>query len=72
MPNNYLAYYIKNKSLMMSAHLFEVNKPLNLKLNSEEVDRIYMLPLKEITMQMMEVKKYKNKSAHIFARYNQR
>lgn len=35
---------------MMSAHLFEVNKPLNLKLNSEEVDRIYMLPLKEITM----------------------
>lgn len=72
MPNNYLAYYIKNKSLMIAAHIFEVNGTLNLSINPTEVDRVIMLPIQNINLPLMAIRKHKNKSAHIFARSNER
>ena len=72
MPNNYLAYYIKNKSLKIAAHIFVVNETLNLCINPTEVDRIIMLPIQNIKLSLMAIRKHKIKSAHIFARSNER
>ncbi|CAD8117356.1 unnamed protein product [Paramecium sonneborni] len=68
MDRNYQAYYIKNKNLKIAAHIFQIDGQLQCRANTNEVDRIMRLPLNQISLSNMDIKKYKNKSVHIFAR----
>ncbi|CAD8194584.1 unnamed protein product [Paramecium octaurelia] len=68
MDQNYEAYYIKNKHLKIAAHIFQLDGQVEFIPNENEVDRVMRLPLNQISLENMGIKKYKNKSVHVFAR----
>ncbi|CAD8169439.1 unnamed protein product [Paramecium pentaurelia] len=65
---NYQAYYIKNKNLKIATHIFQLDGQVECTINENEVDRVMRLPLNQISLEYMDIKKYKNKSVHVFAR----
>lgn len=53
--------------MKIAAHIFEVNELQKYNLSEDEVDKILLLNLEDITMDKIKITNAKYKAGHIFA-----